>query len=63
MHVEGKLNYQEVKGHLVNSSAAVKNARIFPPRKTGIFSFNPLQFKLGIRKKSLHAFTVSNRAF
>ena len=34
MHVEGKLNYQEVKGHLVNSSAAVKNARIFPPRKT-----------------------------
>lgn len=34
MHVEGKLNYQEVKGHLVNSSAAVKNARLFPPRKT-----------------------------
>lgn len=34
MHVEGKLNYQEVKGHLVNSSAAVKNARIFPPKKT-----------------------------
>ena len=34
MHVEGKLNYQEVKDHLGNSSAALKNARIFPPRKT-----------------------------